>query len=154
MSGLYELLLAVHVLAATIWVGGSFATQFLAIRTRRRGPAAIGPFAKDVEWYGQRFNLGASLILILAAFGLVAEGNWSLGDPWISIALAAWIISFILGAGYLGPTSKKVGQQLEASGGTATPETAATIDRLFLVSRIELALLLIVVVDMVVKPGA
>ncbi len=154
MSGLYEFLLAIHILAATVWVGGSFATQFLAMRSRARGPAAMGAFAKDVEWYGQRFNLGASLLLILAAFGLVAEGNWSLGDAWISIALAAWILSFVLGAGYLGPRSKKVGEQIEAAGGSVPAATQQTIDRLFLVSRIELAILLLVIVDMVVKPGA
>lgn len=154
MSGLYEALLALHIIAAGVWFGGGFALQWFALRARRRGPAALGTFAIDVEWYGQRFNLAASLLLIIAGFGLVAEGNWSLGDAWISIALGAWILSFIVGAGYLGPTSKKVGQQLEASGGTASPETQTLIDRLFLISRIELAVLLLVVVDMVVKPGA
>ena len=151
---LYEFLLAIHILAAVIWVGGSFAIQFLAMRSRRRGPDAFGAFAQDIEWYGQRFNLGASLVLIISAFLLTAEGDWSLGDPWISFAIAVWILSFILGAGYLGPRSKKVGQELVASGGTPTAETQESIRKLFFASRIELVLLLLVVADMAIKPGA
>lgn len=150
---LFEALLTIHILAAVVWVGSNFCQQFFAMRAKRRGPEAMGVFAQDVEWYGQRFNIGASLVLILSAFPLASEGGYDLGEPWILFAIAAWITSFIVGAAFLGPTSKKVGLALAASGGSVTAEAQAGLDRLFMVARMELVLLVLVVIDMAVKPG-
>jgi uncharacterized membrane protein len=149
----YTVLLSIHVLAATVWIGSAFMSQILVVRARRAGGNELAFLAKEIEWYGQRFLTSASLVLVAAGFGLVAEGSWSLDQTWLVLALIAWVASFVTGAGFLGPTSKKVGVALDAARGEVTPEIRSLLDRLFLVSRVELVVLMLVVVDMVMKPG-
>ncbi len=72
---------------------------------------------------------------------------------WILFALVVFGGSFLLGAAFIGPQSGRIRKLIEAEGPTA-PEVQRRIKRIFLVSRIELAFLILVVLDMVVKPGA
>ena len=58
-----------------------------------------------------------------------------------------------VGSSFLGPESGRIAKIVETEG-AASPNAQARIKRIFLISRIELVLLLLVVIDMVVKPGA
>jgi hypothetical protein len=62
------------------------------------------------------------------------------------------LISIAVGAGFIGPESGRIARAIDA-GGVDSPEAQMRINRIFLVSRIELTLLLLIVADMVVKPG-
>ena len=59
----------------------------------------------------------------------------------------------ITGAGFLGPESARLGK-LSAERDPADPEIQQRIKRIFLVSRIDLVVLIVVVADMVFKPGS
>ena len=85
-------------------------------------------------------------------FLLVNEGNWSLGSTWLIFALAVFAVSFAVGIGFLAPESARIARAIELHGVGST-EATRRIERIFLVSRIELLFLMLVVVDMVVKPG-
>lgn len=150
---MYSALLAIHILMAVTWVGSNVAQQIYAVRARRAGPQQFGAIIEQVGWYGNHVLAPASLVLILTGFGLAATGDWSLTEPWLIFAIAVWVASFVLGAGYLGPSSAKVGEAMAANGGAVPDDKLPLVDRLFLVSRIELVLLLLVVADMAVKPG-
>jgi hypothetical protein len=58
---------------------------------------------------------------------------------------------FIVGAGFLGPESGRIGKIIEREG-LESPEAQWRIARILLISRAELVILLTVVVNMVVKP--
>jgi uncharacterized membrane protein len=74
---LYELLLAIHILAAVIWVGGSTAIQVLAIRASGSGDSVrMATFAGEAEWVGMRVFMPSSIVVLLAGIALVFEGNW------------------------------------------------------------------------------
>ena len=60
--------------------------------------------------------------------------------------------SFITGVAFLGPESGRIGKMLEEQGAD-DPEAQARIARILVVSRIELTLLVLIVLDMVSKPG-
>ena len=79
-------------------------------------------------------------------------GAWDYHQGWVQFALVIIALSIVTGAGFLGPESGRIARATE-TGGVESPEVQARIRRIFLVSRIELALLLAVVFDMVVKPG-
>jgi uncharacterized membrane protein len=65
---LYELLLAIHILAAVIWVGGATALQVLAFRTVRTDDGArIAYFAGEAEWVGMRVFFPTSVSSFLPA---------------------------------------------------------------------------------------
>jgi uncharacterized membrane protein len=148
----YELLLTLHILAAVIWVGGAFVFQILVTRADRSDePVVMEHMVREAEFVGTRTFVPASLLLILSGFGLLAEGDWAF-EPWLGFALAIWAASFLSGALFLGPESGRVAALIDAQGVTATA-VRERIARLHLISRIELGLLLLVVIDMAVKPG-
>ena len=51
----------------------------------------------------------------------------------------------------LGPQAKRVGKLLETKGADA-PETQAAIQRILLIARVDMGVLLLIVADMVLKP--
>jgi uncharacterized membrane protein len=149
----YELLKTVHVLAAVVWVGGATATQVFAIRANRSDdPNKLAGFSRDAEWIGMRVFLPMSLLLVATGFGMIGDADLDF-ETWIVIGLAVWLASVVTGAAFLGPESGRIAAVVEREGPTS-PEAMRRIRRIFVISRIELLLLMIVVVDMVVKPGA
>jgi hypothetical protein len=70
----------------------------------------------------------------------------------VQFGLVIIALSILVGAGYLGPEAGRIAKATERDG-VDSPEVQARIQRIFLVSRIELVFLLAVVFDMVVKPG-
>ena len=67
-------------------------------------------------------------------------------------ALGGWGASFLLGVLVLSPESGRIAKLIEARGGVDA-EIGARIERLLLFSRVELAVLALIAMDMVLKPG-
>jgi uncharacterized membrane protein len=150
----YELLLFVHVLAAVVWVGGALSLQVLAIRAERSADGGrVANFATEAEWVGSRVFLPSSIVLLLAGIGLTLEGDWGFTTPWVLLGLIAYGLSALTGSLFLGPESGRIGKMI-ADVGPQDPDVLARIKRIFLVSRIELVVLLFIVFDMTVKPGS
>jgi uncharacterized membrane protein len=149
----YEVLLFGHLLAAMVWVGGDLMIQMFYLRARAAGPTAVAQFAKDVEWIGLRLLNTASLLVVILGVLLVIEvDGYEFSQFWISAALAMFLASFITGAGFLGPESGRIAALSEERGPT-DPEVQSRISRILLISRIEFVLLVLIVLDMIVKPG-
>jgi len=153
-SDTYKWPLAFHILFAVVWVGSNTAIQIFVIRATRAGGDRVAFFAKEIEWYGTRVLIPSALILVVLGFILLGEsdGAWDLGQGWVTFGFVVWLLSFIAGAGYLGPESGRLSKLVEDRG----PEDAEyqrRLSRIFLISRIELLLLVLVVLDMAVKPG-
>jgi uncharacterized membrane protein len=153
-SDAYKWLLAFHILLAVVWVGSNTAIQIFVIRARRAGPDRLRYLASEIEWYGTRVLVPSSLTVVILGFLLLHEssGAYDLGQGWVTFGFVVWLLSFVAGAGYLGPESGRLGSLAEERG----PEDAEyqrRLARIFLVSRIELVLLILVVLDMAVKPG-
>ena len=150
----YELLLFVHVLAAVVWIGGALSLQVLAIRAERSPDGGrVAHIATEAEWVGSRIFLPASIVLLLAGIGLTLEGDWGFTTLWVLLGLIAYGLSALTGSLFLGPESGRIGKMI-AEVGPQDPEVIARIKRIFLVSRIELVVLLFIVFDMTVKPGS
>ena len=80
---------------------------------------------------------------------LNGDGDWS--EPSISVGLLVWLVSFVAGVAYLGPSSGKIKAEMQ-EGGT-TPRAQELIGNVLRYSRIELVLLWIVVFMMLGKLG-
>ncbi len=149
----YELLLAIHVLGAVVWVGGGTAMQFMAIRARRsREPGRMATLAADAEWIGTHIFLPASLALLAAGILLVIVGQWGFTTLWVALGIGGFAFSVVVGSVFLGPESKKLAVLLRERG-PEDAEVEARMNQVFLVSRIENVVLLLVVLDMTIKPG-
>jgi uncharacterized membrane protein len=148
----FELMKTLHVIAAVIWVGGAVTIQILAVRLQRAGtPQQLVSFARDAEWMGTHVYLPSSILVLLLGIGMVVD-TYGFSQLWIILGLIGIGLSVAIGAGYLGPQSGKLATLIERKG-PDDPETQAALSRIFTVSRIDLVILLLIVVDMVVKPG-
>jgi uncharacterized membrane protein len=142
----------IHVLTAVIWVGGAFTVQVLALFAMRSPlPGRKAEFAKEAEKVGMRVFGPASLILVVMGFILVQKGHWDY-HTWVILALIAFALSFLTGIAFLGPESGRIAKAIAAEG-PDSPAVIARINRILLVSRIELAILILIAIDMVIKPG-
>jgi uncharacterized membrane protein len=149
----YEWLLFFHIAAAIVWLGSGVAVQVLAFRANRaEDPARMVTIAREAEWFGMRIFLPSSLTVLVLGIFLTVDGPWDFRQTWIILAVIGWGLSFVTGAAFLGPESGRIGKLLAAEG-PESPAVRARIHRIFLVSRIELVLLYLIVLDMVVKPG-
>jgi uncharacterized membrane protein len=137
----YNSLKFVHVLSAVVWVGGACTLQTFAIRINATG-------------VGNRIFLPSSIILLVSGIFTIREssGAWSYDQTWVQIGLAMILVSIAIGAGFLGPEAGRISRAIEKDG-VESPDAKRHITRIFLVSRFELILLLLVIFDMVVKPG-
>lgn len=151
---LYDWLKFFHILMAITWVGGAITLQVLAIRlVRQNDPVKLAAFAGEVEFVGTRVFTPATIILLgLGIWMVIEEPAWTFAQFWVLAGLAMFAYSFASGVFYLGPQSARLKKMYETEGPTA-PGAPAIIRRLFTVSRIELVLLVLIVADMVIKPG-
>jgi uncharacterized membrane protein len=148
----YTFFKSIHVITAVIWVGGAAMIQAFAFRILRTGDGKRqADFAKDAEVVGMRVFIPASLILFLAAIGMMVNLDWSWSQNWIVLGVIAFGLSFALGAGFIGPESGRIAELIEKQG-PDSPAVQARIRRILTISRAELVVLLIVIVNMVVKP--
>jgi uncharacterized membrane protein len=149
----YQVYLSVHILAAVLWIGGAFTIQLLAVRAARpNARLQLGSLASEIEWVGTRLFIPSSLILVIVGFLLIHEGNWDY-QFFIVFAIAVWAASFLTGIAFLGPQSGKLGKDVEQYGADS-PQAMARLQKIFIVSRVELVFLLLVVLDMALKPGS
>ncbi len=153
-SDAYKWLLAFHILFAVVWVGSDVAIQIFVIRSKRAGGDRLVYLAGEIEWYGTRILVPAALLLVVLGFVLLHEssGAYDLGQGWVTFGFVVWLLSFIAGAGYLGPESGRLGKLVEERG-PDDAEYQRRLNRIFFVSRIELVLLILAVLDMTIKPG-
>jgi uncharacterized membrane protein len=150
---MYEFLLTIHVLAAVVWVGGGIAMHILGRRVVKRGDnQEIYEFSKEINVIGLRLYAPTSLILLVAGILLVNEAGYEFSQLWITLAFLGWIFSFIVGVGYYGPQDKKL-QALVAADGPTAPGVLENVRQALFVNQIEILILVLVVVDMTVKPG-
>jgi uncharacterized membrane protein len=150
---MYQVLLFVHIVCAVIWVGGAVYAQLLALRVNRSpDPSELPHLARHIEFIGSRVFAPAALLLFVAGVGMTLQA-WSFGQTWIAVAVALWVLSAVTGAVYLGPRVKRAAELFEAEGPTSTAGREL-IDRLFLVSRLELVSFAVIIALMTFKPGA
>jgi uncharacterized membrane protein len=149
----YEVILFCHLLAAMAWVGGDLMLQMFYLRARANGPAAVVQFAKNAEWVGLRLlNPVALLVVIFGVLLVIEVDGYEFSQFWISAALAMFLASAITGAAFLGPEAGRIANLAEERGAD-DGEVQSRVSRVVWVSRIELCLLVLIVLDMVVKPG-
>ncbi len=146
---MYQLLLAVHVGAATLWVGAACMQVLLGLRVVRAGdPARTLAFARDGHWTGLHVYLPTNLLVLASGLLLVYSGGWSLTTLWIDIGLAGFVISIATGAAALKPGWDRAAQLSEQD---ADP-LQQLVRRLVFVTHVDLGVLTGVMYLMIVKP--
>jgi uncharacterized membrane protein len=150
----YGLFKAIHVTSAVLWVGGGAMITILAIVAERSNdPVQIAHVARQAAAIGEKFFAPIGLVTFLMGLAMMLNTSWGWGKFWVVIGLVGYAATFGIGIGLIAPTVKKLHAVIEAKGPTH-PDAVALIKRVMLIARIDSALLLVVVLDMVTKPFA
>jgi len=142
-----------HVLAAITWVGSAVYAQALATKVMgENDPVRLARTAQDIGDLGKRLITPSAIAVLVFGVWQVAVGPYAISDTWVWLGLVGIAITIATGAGFLGPESERLGK-LGAARPPDDPEIQRRIKRVFMVSRVDLVVLILVVADMVFKPG-
>lgn len=143
----------IHVSVAVFWVGGGLLLTVLALRAERaNSPEELGHIARQAVFAGERLFAPAGLVVLAMGIAMVVNRpDIGFNTTWVDIGLVGYALSFTTGIGVLAPRSKRIVALLEEKGPDA-PETQAAIQRILLIARVDVAVLLLVVADMLMKP--
>ncbi len=148
----YALFKWVHVTGAVVWVGGGLTLTILAMRAERSSdPREMATIARQAAFIGERVFAPVGMLVFLMGIAMVINLHWGWGTTWIVIGLVGYVITFLTGILVLGPQAKRIGQLMETKGPDAA-ETQAAIQRILLIARVDVGVLLLVVADMILKP--
>lgn len=148
----YGLFKAIHVTFAVLWVGGGTMITILAIVAERSNdPAQIANVARQAATVGEKFFAPVGLVTFLMGIAMMLNTDWGWGKFWVVAGLVGYAATFAVGIGLISPNVKKLHAAIEANGPTH-PASIALIKRIMLIARIDTALLILVVLDMVTKP--
>ncbi len=148
----YSVYKMIHVLAAVVWVGGGATLVVLVLLTERENdPRALAALARKIDFMATRIFVPSSLLVLLFGILMMLKGDLDWGQFWVIVGLLGFAATFLTGVLFLTPQVKKFKGLAEEKGAEA-PETQAILQRLLLVARFDIAMLLLVVADMTAKP--
>jgi uncharacterized membrane protein len=148
----YALFRVAHVVVAVFWVGGGLLLTVLGLRAERStDPNEIATLVRQAAFTGEKLFAPAGGIVLLMGIAMMINTDLGWGKFWVVVGLLGYAITFITGVAVLSPLAKKIETLIEEKG-TDAPETQATIQRILLVARVDVTVLLLVVADMVTKP--
>jgi uncharacterized membrane protein len=151
-SSWYLVFKSVHVGFAVIWIGGGALLTILAVLAERRiDPHELATIARQAAMVGEKLFAPAGLVVFSMGIAMMINTDWGWNHFWITFGLLGFVWTFATGMGYFAPASKRLHELMQTVGPTA-PETQAAIARILFIARLDIAVLLLVVVDMVVKP--
>ena len=141
-----------HVGAAVIWVGGGIFITICALLAEIANDddqlLSIGHWAEVVA--GRLFPV-MSFVVLGFGIGMIENLNWGWDQFWIVFGLIAWGLSAATGIFFLGPEAKRL-NAVAAEHGPKSPQAQARLRRILLVTRVDVAILFAIVLDMVAKP--
>jgi uncharacterized membrane protein len=148
----YALFRLVHVTVAVVWVGSGVLLTVLALRAERsEDPNELGTIASQAAWLGERLFAPAGLVVFAMGIAMMVNTDWGWGRFWVVAGLVGYAVTFVTGVAVLSPQSKRI-DELRHTIGIEAPETQAAIKRILVIARLDVAVLLLVVADMVTKP--
>jgi len=156
---LRQSLLLLHLMGMMLLVAGVGASiACKAAAARSSSPRVAHELLQTATRSIRMLSMPGSFLLLFAGLWLVhaSHGWYSMTDPWIVGAIAAWIASAVVGIRLHAPrsrNSRRVALTLEAAGATTTGELGDLIRGGRFASALDVALLLLMVTLMVFKPG-
>jgi uncharacterized membrane protein len=151
----YEVGLYFHVLAVIIGLGVTFAHPVMMAWAENFAPQAV-----PVVWSGLRrvdrlLVTPGLIIILLAGLYMTSEGEISLGESWITVGLVAVIALLGMTHAYFGPRWERgivLAERDLKSGDALSSEFAAVSRQMAVGGVLAIAIILVTVFFMVVKP--
>jgi hypothetical protein len=148
-----QALLTVHVVAVAMWIGAALALQIIGSRLDPSTSGAVADrFALDAEAVGKTVFAPAAVLVLLTGVGLVTHEHLSWSMPWIYLGAGSLVVTLALGATHLIPEGRAVAA-LARTPGHDPDEVRVRSRRRLVAARVDLAVLVVAVADMVFRIG-
>ncbi len=125
----YQWLLALHVLAAFLMLGGGVVAGALhTAAMRRERPSEVAALLGLIRGGVILAGVGSLAALVFGML-LVSHMNLSMGDSWLSAAFALWLVSLALGGAGGRPMrhARNLAEKLAAEGDQPSAELKAKV---------------------------
>jgi len=155
-----EWILALHVLSAFAFVAGLILFWVLIVAVRRTDtPDETIRMEPIVKVGNAAIGIGAGGTLLLGIWLAFSYGEYDIWDPWIIAALVLWAIAGAIGqrTGVEYTAGMTKAKELEAAGQTGPSAELLAINRTqrgLMLHTAASVVLLLILIDMIWKPGA
>lgn len=147
-------MLFAHIAGAAVWAGGGIVLTILALRLQRaRDYTTLTGIYKQASWLSSRIFTPVALLVLVLGILLVVEGPWSFDELWIVLGLVGFALTFATGIAIAKPRADAISRMIERDG-VMTDEAAEATRRLFSITRVDYAIVFMVIADMALKPTA
>ncbi len=151
---LYHVILFIHVGSAAVWLGAAVVLELLEWQiahasSRKRLKTLI----ERQVWFGPRVFMPAGLSTIFSGLALVALGSMGFSRLWVVVALLGVAGTAVISVGVLGRAALRLSSLVENSA-SSEEEIHTNLIRLKVFAQIDLAILVWILFDMVMKPEA
>ena len=153
MNGtLYNILLVIHIIAVTLWLGSNIA---MGVGSGK----AVGASAEVNAWWaelqgylGKTMKNASFILLLVTGLGMISrkDDGIEFSSPFISIGFLVVIVGGALGGMIFAPGTREIAEK-SLSGDTVGAK--ATIDKLGMVGAVESVLVVITILFMVFQWG-
>jgi hypothetical protein len=152
--------LALHVLSAFAVAAGLVLFWVLIVAVRRtdtpEGTLRVGPLTRVAD---AAIGIGMGGTILLGIWLAFSVGGYDIWDLWIVAAIALWLIAAELGrrTGAAYGAGVRKAQELQAAGQTGPSAELLALNRTsngVLLQTLSTLVLLLIIVDMIWKPGA
>ena len=151
--GSYQIYLALHILAVTLWVGGDITLTTLGIvfEQKQDGPtlAALGRMG---TWIGTRVYTPTLFFVFGFGVALLEKSGQPWDQFWVVFGIVGWALAMAIGITFVGPELGRIDAAAQQFG-PESPEVARRVKHLFTIFRFDTAVLALVVIDMATKPS-
>ena len=146
----YSIFKLLHVLCAIAWVGGGLTLLVASmLASRAAQPTTLFGILDMMNQLGKTWFIPASLLTVV--FGAITAtfgGMWT--QLWVIVGLAGFASTFLTGLLLIEPTGRKIGAMMEAGN---TEAALAAGRRLLTIGKFDYTVMLVVIIDMVLKPS-
>ena len=152
MFDIYPWLKVAHIFLAVVAVGSNITYGVWQARAAR-APQHLGWTLQGVKFLDDRVANPSYIGLGIIGVVMVLIGPWEFAMPWVAIAIALYVLMAVVGFALYSPTLARQIRVYEADG-PESPEFAALGARGRTLGIVLAAIVFIILVLMVVKPGA
>ncbi len=109
----YDFSLFLHITAVMVGLGATFAESVMFPVAMKLSPRNL-PYVHRLQLtLNQFFALPAIVVVLATGLYQVSEGNWELGDFWLSATFAIVIVIAVLNVAYFIPADRRLGPMVE-----------------------------------------
>jgi uncharacterized membrane protein len=153
-AGWYLVFKVLHIFFTTVWIGGGALMTLLGVKAELSDdPSERVWLARQGAFVSGRIFAPSSLVVLATGIGMMIKIDWGWEHFWVVFGLLGFAWTFTTGLGVIVPLTQKLNRLVDTVGPNA-PESQAMLSRILLAAKIDIAVLLLVVIDMVVKPFA